>query len=542
MIIKKNFFILLFFVTIFSTGLILYKDYGVSFDEKFHRENGSFWYKYSKNFLVDNNSTVVKDSEKLIKEKISENNFIETVPSIQPVPFVIISELFLDILNINKSTKSIYQFRHFFNFIIYFIGLIFFYKLILKRYRSSSYAFLGVLILFLTPRIFAESFYNQKDIFFLVTIIINMYTGINYIENPSKKNTFAFSISSALTIDTRIIGLISVLIFLFLIFLKSIKDNLFFKKIYISIISFFILTFFFIIIFWPYLWHDPFNNLFFALSKLSSVNFGYSVLYLGQYILSTNIPWHYPIVWIGVTTPTIVILFFLTGTLFFSKRIFSRTLKLNNNQSDFWKSNDEFFDIYFFAMFFIPIFLYIKKSLGYDGWRHLYFIYPSMIIIFLYGFYRLRLLFTNTYIKLFFSSLIIINLFYLIIWNYKYHPHQNVYFNFFSKQKFHNNFEKDYWGLSNKASLEYIINNSSSYPSVVTTISFSSLEMSSLILDENEKNKISITHNIDEAEFIVTNYRPLIKRNFIIDKNKYKKYYEILVDGVPINTVYKKVN
>ena len=30
-------------------------------------------------------------------------------------------------------------------------------------------------------------------------------------------------------------------------------------------------------------------------------------------------------------------------------------------------------------------------------------------------------------------------------------------------------------------------------------------------------------------------------KNFFIDKNKYKKYYEIIVDDVPINTVYKKV-
>ena len=542
MIIKKNLFILLFFIIIFSTGLILYKDYGVSLDEKFHRENGSFWYKYSKNFILDNSSPIVENSEKLIKERISNGDFIESIPSIQAAPFVIISELFLDILNTKKESINIYQFAHLFNFIIYFIGLIFFYKLILKRYKSQLYAFLGVLILFLTPRIFAESFYNQQDIFFLSMIIINMYTGLNFIENPSAKNTVLFSVSSALAIDTRIIGIVSVLIFLFLIFLKSTKDTLFLKKNYLPIISFFILTFVFIIIFWPFLWHNPFSNLFFAMSNLSSVNFDYSILYLGQYILSTNIPWHYPFVWIGITSPIIVILFFLIGMLFFTKRILYRIINLNNKQNDFWKSNDEFFDIYFLAIFFLPLFLYIKKSLGYDGWRHLYFIYPSMIMIFLYGFYRIQLLFNSKYIKLIFSSLIIINLFYLLIWNYKYHPHQNVYFNLFAKKNFQNNFEMDYWGLSNRESLKYIINNNSNYLPLVATKSFSSLEMSSLIFDENEKNKIEITHNIDEAEFIVTNYRPLIKRNFIIDKNKYKKYYEILVDGVPINTVYKKVN
>ena len=30
--------------------------------------------------------------------------------------------------------------------------------------------------------------------------------------------------------------------------------------------------------------------------------------------------------------------------------------------------------------------------------------------------------------------------------------------------------------------------------------------------------------------------------NFIINKENYEKYYEILVDGKPINTVYKKIN
>ena len=33
-----------------------------------------------------------------------------------------------------------------------------------------------------------------------------------------------------------------------------------------------------------------------------------------------------------------------------------------------------------------------------------------------------------------------------------------------------------------------------------------------------------------------------IRNNFIIDEKKYVKYFEIIVDGVPINTVYKKIN
>ena len=76
---------------------------------------------------------------------------------------------------------------------------------------------------------------------------------------------------------------------------------------------------------------------------------------------------------------------------------------------------------------------------------------------------------------------------------------------------------------------------------ITSAESFSLLETSSFILNEDDKNKILITHYVPEAEFVITNYRIKQKKNFFIDKNKYKKYYEIIVDDVPINTVYRKL-
>ena len=193
-------------------------------------------------------------------------------------------------------------------------------------------------------------------------------------------------------------------------------------------------------------------------------------------------------------------------------------------------------------MILIPLVLYIKKGMGYDGWRHLYFIYPSIIMISLYGFYCLKLLFKNKFFINFVYSLIIMNFIYIGYWNYKFHPHQYVYFNIFFKDKFHNNFDMDYWGISNRESLEFIINNNTNYPIKIGTKSFASLEMSALMLNERDKGKIDIVHDLKKAEYIITNYRTLIKRDFIIDNTKYKKYYEVVIDSNPINTVYKKIN
>ena len=99
----------------------------------------------------------------------------------------------------------------------------------------------------------------------------------------------------------------------------------------------------------------------------------------------------------------------------------------------------------------------------------------------------------------------------------------------------------DYMGLSNRSAIEYIINNNTNYPIKIGTKSFSSLENSSLILSDKDKKKIFITHKLKEADFVITNYMPKIGKDFIIDKKKYKKYYEVLVDNKAINTVYKKI-
>ena len=536
---NKNYLSFTFFLLIFLIGIFSFKDYGVSTDEQFHRENGSFYYSYAKSFLSSPNSPETKAAEKLIEKNINLGGAIFGTPSVQPVFFDIIAEFFIERLNY-KTSKDIYQFRHLLNFIFYFIGLFFFYKLILFRYKSYNYAFIGVLFLFLSPRFFAESFYNQKDIFFLSLTIINMYTGIVFVNNPNFKNTFAFSLSSALLFDTRIMALIPIFTIFFIFFLKSLKSNEYLIKNLKFIIFFIPITLFFIFLFWPYIWNDPINNFLFGFAELLSVESSITSLYLGEFILSKNAPWHYQIVWIVVTSPVIIILLFVLGLFFSTRRLFNRLIVVDKKSNELWRGENEIIDIYFMLMTLLPIFLFINKGIGYDGWRQLYFIYPSIILISIFGIYYLNLFLKSKLFKIIIYSAIIFNLTYLTFWNYKFHPHQYVYFNFLFKDKFDNHFEKDYWGVSNSESIQYIIDNNDKYPIKIATKSFSSLEHGFLILNKEDKNKISIIYDLAEAEFIITNYRLRQKNNFFIDKDKYKKYYEISVDGVPINTVYRK--
>tara|TARA_B100000029_G_C17432957_1_gene908570 strand:- start:7 stop:873 length:867 start_codon:yes stop_codon:yes gene_type:complete len=287
---------------------------------------------------------------------------------------------------------------------------------------------------------------------------------------------------------------------------------------------------------------NPIKNFLFAISELSSAAFLVSNLYLGDLILSTSIPSHYHIVWIFITSPLVIVFLFVIGCLLFLIRIFKRLTILNDDNNDLWRGDKEMYDIYFFMLITLSNLIFINKGLGYTGWRHLYFIYPSIIMISLYTVYFFKFLSKIKIINKFLHLLIILNLSYLVYWNFKSHPYQYVYFNLLNKKDFDKRFDMDYWALSNKSSIEHILKSYNSFPVKVGTVSFASLEKSLLIFDESDKNKIIVTHDLINADFLITNYMPRRSGNFVINDKNYEKYYEILVDGTPINTVYKKIN
>ena len=122
------------------------------------------------------------------------------------------------------------------------------------------------------------------------------------------------------------------------------------------------------------------------------------------------------------------------------------------------------------------------------------------------------------------------------------HPHQNVYFNLFTMNKFNKNFEMDYWGISNKNALEYIAKDSKNEANVYN-LNTSDLPLSKKFLNKKDRDLINITQNINEADYIINSFRDwngLTKpQNYLIPKN-FEILYEIKVDGVTINSIYKK--
>jgi len=533
---NKKYFTLIFFFIFFVLGFYVYPDYGISIDEDNTRIIGLISLKnifalFSTNYAIEVNN--------IIGSQISAHAGFETSGVAFDLPMAFLEY----VLNIKESRKY-YLLRHFSTFILYFISCYFFFLIINNRFKSWSLSILGSLFFIVSPRIFANSFFNSKDIVFMSFFIIGIYTLISFLNNKNFKNVIFFSLTSALLINLRIFGLILPALFILLYIEHISRSKIIKEKHYLLLFYFIISLISFIFLTAPNLWGDPLNLFLVTIKNLSEHNLGIYTFYLGEFINTNNPPWHYSLVWIFISTPLLYTFLFLVGFVLLLRRTFNNWLSVENNDSYFkmWSNNFELQDLIFLGTFLIPLLITTYfGSISYDGWRHLYFIYPSFLLISILGLNFIK----NYFFKINYKYIYIIIIILVmpnIFWMIKNHPYQQVYFNYIAHKDFNKNFEMDYMGVTNKNALEFIVSNEKKIVNVYN-ISSSDLTLAKQIFNKKIQNKINIVGDIDKADYIINNYRDWNAKkspiNFIIPSG-FETIYEIKVDDISINTIYKK--
>lgn len=491
--IRKNFqnlFVAIFFIVIFFTGISIFKDYGISWDEEAKRKAGYINLNYAaqkilpdryyKNLYQYSFSTRISntDKQKILQKKTDElnlNNFVDKNFGPGWELFQIVIEYFLN----QKDEKKIYETRHLVNFFFFLISLFFFYKLLQLKFSNFTLSILGTFVLFLTPRIFSDSFVNPIDIPFLNFFIISNYYGYKYYKKQKIKYLILFSIFCGLASSIRVIGLISIGFFscLPLIKFKELCIKKYFQKVFLVTATPFIFYF----LFTPLLWENTFTNFLSIFNYAKNINFPGHVLYLGEHYLNNQLPWHYLSVWIFTTIPLFVVLSFFASIIYIVKDFVNKK-KLTENI------------LFFFFYFLIPLGLpIIFKSQIFDGWRHFIFLYPAIIIICLTILDFFHKNFYSIYRTLIFFFLL--QLIYLAHWNIKNHPNQNFYFNSIIKDPLRI-LEKDYWGLSNKQLLVYL--SKKKLDKIYYDFYGSNLPLSIKILPKNDRKRFFNVNNIKD--------------------------------------------
>lgn len=542
--IKKNYIdlvIFFYFFVFFVIGLITAKDYGIHIEEKFHRSNGFYWLNYLLSFTnLDQLKDVSLDKyNKIYDYTLSQVSHYNKYGIIFDVPAALL-ELLLKI----DEPKKYYQLRHLLSFIFFFIGSVFFFKILMNRFKKKDISLIGTSFYILSPRIYGDSFL-YKDIIFLSISTISIYFFFKVIDKFSYKNIIFFALSASAATSARIIGIYFpiILVVLFLIEILNKKGN---KEYLIKNLLFLLFFFFFLIIQWPYLWQSPFNNFLLLFNSLKTDLISVKILFDEKFISNEFMPLNYLHTWIFISTPPLHTILFCLGYFYLFKRFLFKFLNIENKSKfdDFWHSKNEKKDFTILITFTsIFIFIIIQNIKLYNGWRLVYFLNIFLVYIITYFLYLFFFKIKSFKKKTFFYLVLIIIFSMIIQKMIVYHPFQSLYFNSLITKKAKNSYEGDYHGLGGSKFLFEISKDNSEIINIAVA-SHTPLQRSKEFIDIELGKFI----NIVGQEYYKADY---IYKNNISEVNSYlnKKYdipndfikiEEFIIDGISIYEIYKK--
>lgn len=536
-LLKSNKFKFVGLIVLVILGLWIHRDYGISLDEPAQRLIG----------IVNVNYVVHALGFDSILQNTHFPTFTrQTLMDLHDRHYGVIFELpaaLLEFFFKPNEEDQIYFARHLLTFFYFLLGLIAIYKIAQERFQNSAVSALTCLMIIFSPRIFADAFYNDKDIVFLSMYAFAALSMIRFLLQPSWKSLLAHSLFTALAIDTRLIGIIFPVATLVIFILKWGRYGMGHTRLSLLLLGYLFTSSICVILFWPYMWSDPVGHFIEAFKFISLHPHSAAIPFLGQDIPTSNLPWYYLPVWISITTPILY-----TGLFIFGFVI--SCVNIARNKFLVFYENKLLIDLIFLGLFFAPIIaIALAHTSIYNGWRHLYFTYPFFILIGANGFYSLwGCAKKSQLVKL--GCLIVIgaNFSWIGWWMLAYHPLQNLYFNVLAGKNWISSFEADYWGLANRAALEKIIKSESLYPILIwpgASSKFKSGEPTVysdqlLLLPHSIRSKIESPESIEDAKYIIATNRAHFSSQYLSKHGKYQKIDSVKIDDVEVLSIFSK--
>lgn len=289
---------IILFVIYFISGLLVYKDYGVSYDEGTERHIGIMNIIHiARQLAPDMASKVIPPDLKNAPDM--EHYRDRDHGALFALPMVILEKgLGID------DELGVYRLWHLSTFLIFALSIIFLYKLLSERFQKQYISLLGCFIYVFSPRFWAESFYNPKDLPLLSLFVIAGYLGFKILKGANYKYAIGLGLVMGLATALRIVGIFLPLIFGGALVLKHFftqeKDLIQKLKMLASMIIVYLLTFY---IAFPYLWTNPIGHFIEVFENLSKYPLNAPVLFEGQYYTALDLPRYYALIWIVITTP-----------------------------------------------------------------------------------------------------------------------------------------------------------------------------------------------------------------------------------------------
>jgi len=508
-----NRLVILVFSLYLAIGLFIAKDYGTYTDAITERETSlsNYVYVMGKNMLISKNENVRNIADNTTALMDWEHRF-------HGVALQNITVFIEHLMGFEMPLRDVFLLRHIFTFLNYFIGGIFFFLILRRRFGNSFIPLMGVLLYILYPRFFGDSFYSIKDILFFSWYIISVYFTLRWLEE--ERNSFISLVCAAATLaiatNARILGISVLLLACVFSVVLGIRRKLDFDQIVKKPLMLIVLTFVCYVVITPLTWENPIKNTidtFFHFLHFQPWNGTH--FYMGE-MITREVPWHYIPVWMGLTVPLFYIIMFFVGTI---------------------RRPAHLFDVFFIALFFCTLFGFIGLHISmYGGWRHVYCIYASFLYVAVLGLERSFAFLRDKRpaIKRGFACFVAAYLICLFAWIVVNHPYQYVYFNLLGRQFAEKNFELD--GCVSTIDLTRYALANDDKPKI--TFAARTTTSKNLLLTESEKERAGWA-NRQEVDYYLQDTH--IAYEDRLHNAGYVEAAAITVDGMKISRLLKRV-
>ncbi len=514
----------IFFAALLLVGLTSFRDYGVPWDEPTQRNIGAV----SARYVIQQFAPSARWAQRLPADNL--DTFSDRDYGVVFETPAVLLELVFGL----EDTRQIYMMRHLLVFLVFFGSVFAMYRFAATRFGDWRLGLLAAAMLVLSPRIFADAFYNSKDLVFMAVFLIATHTAFAFSAQPRLRSALTHALATAAAIDLRVIAVVLVPLTIALLVLSIFRREFTLRRALVPAAVFAVVTAVLVVAMFPWLWSDPAGRFMTVVRNMSDFQrYSDRVRYRGESIMPDDLPWHYVPTWIAMSTPPAYLVLFAIGSGAIVWTLLTRHVKV-------WRSRAVVQDLVLLSIVCAPVAIVASThTVIYDGWRHLYFVYPAFLMVALRGWVavwdRVRAM---RRARLLVAAGMGTALAATALWMIAAHPMQNVYFNRLAGHEWRRSYEVDYWGLGNRQAIEYLLAHDRDARFTIRPESSTAIDRATLILCPQDRHRVDIVERDAPARYVLTNYRGV---NFdVADRQDGRElFYELKVDGEPIVSVYR---
>ena len=469
-------------------GLAVLDDYGVGVDGELRRGRGQTAIAYA-----------LGDTETLRPPGPPHNRYYGVVFE---VPLVLVERL----LGLTDS-RAIYLSRHLLTHLCFLAGGGGAAWLASRLFGSRWLALLALSLFVLHPRLYAHSFFNTKDIPFLVTFLGCLALIHRAWQRGGVGAYVLCGVGVGVATNLRIMGgglFVLVVVMRVVDWVRA--GNRAERRQVGRTLGVFglagVLTLYAVS---PYLWGNPLELLD-AIAVLSQHPLRSPMLFQGELIRWPAIPAHYIPTWLAITTPPGVLLLSLIG----AAGVLRQTL---THPGELLRNPTTRFEGLLVACVLLPVGAVIVLNTNvYDGWRQMYFLYAPLCLLAVAGLRRLAGVCRWPALRAGVYGLAVAGLAGVVIEMVELHPYQHLYFNRLvdrhTPEYLRGQYGMDYWLTAHREGLEYLLRR---YPASPVSLvpehpnDIHPYTMNRAILPKADRRRLVIADGMEEGDFSLHN-------------------------------------